>query len=479
MEPTNSIPEVQTTTTAAQGESSPSPERSSGLAYVFVFIGILIPALWVVLTLPSILPVQALQRTRQQLKEDVAAVQLFFSKYKKNPENLNVLRAFAYSYSLPFDAYDPFGERIDYLRLDDRHFLLRSFGADQFQNTLTSPLDLAIVSWGERANEPLTYNYPQLPVPSFYPAALLSGADSPNHQWLARLYGDPVSSTRRLVIRHLKRDGLFMVAPHDGVEEFFWLPTGDRIIYTATGSSRYRDGVYLWNLQTDTSVNLLEKVRTTALKALNQEADTYWLALAGLSSRGPVVYFYLQPRHAGGLSPVEFFQRKNMVAIAVPEKGRPRLATYEEFPASDEVSVVGHPYAVRAHLQGQGIAIQRQWLQLPTAQELERLLVAWHDISEQAIGTPLYPYSLWLLSTFYGESAASPLAGSTKEQEVLRSYGTEVARALLNYPLAPSYLKGLALFNYEELMGGRVLPYRFARFNSKLASPDGDRDNGN
>ena len=83
MEPTNSIPEVQTSTTAAQGESSPSPERSSGLAYISVFIGILIPALWVVLTLHSILPVQALQRTRQQLKEDVAALQLFFSKYKK------------------------------------------------------------------------------------------------------------------------------------------------------------------------------------------------------------------------------------------------------------------------------------------------------------------------------------------------------------------------------------------------------------
>ncbi|MHA0110998.1 hypothetical protein ACXYUI_28260, partial [Klebsiella pneumoniae] len=70
--------------------------------------------------------------------------------------------------------------------------------------------------------------------------------------------------------------------------------------------------------------------------------------------------------------------------------------------------------------------------------------MAWHQFSDKASMTPLYPYSLWLLSVFYGESAAFSTGGH-RESEALRAYGSEVARALLNDPLAPTYLKGLAL----------------------------------
>ncbi|MEN9834931.1 MAG: hypothetical protein RL011_1124 [Pseudomonadota bacterium] len=466
------IPELQANATVdlahMAAQAGPREGATNGLRPFFLaFFGLIFPIFWVVMTLPSMLPFQALNRTKQFLKEDAGALQLFFGKYDKTPDNLNVLRSFAAGFSLPFEVYDPFGERIDFIRLDDRHFILRSFGTDQVQNNLASAVDIAVVSWGERAGEPLVYAYPNSPRPEFYPAALLPGAESPSHQLLAKLFADPVSHARRLVVRHLKRDGLYMVAPHDGVEEFFWLPAGDRLIYSATGSTRYRDGLYLWNLNTDTVVNLLEKVRAPTLRGVAQGADAYWLALAGVSEKGPVVYFYLRPRHAGGLSPVEFFDKSSIVAIAVPEKGKPRLANYEEFPNAAAMGAIGSAYVTKSTLAGRGTSLQQDWLELTTSNDLEQLLTSWHDISEESVGTALYPYSLWMLSNLYGESATTSGALGKREREVLRSYGTEVARALINYPLAPSYLKGLALFNYEELMAGHLLPYKFAEKRSK------------
>ncbi len=460
------IPELQANATVdlAQVAQPAAPQEGAtvGLRPFFLaFFGLIFPVFWVVMTLPSMLPFQALQRTKQFLKEDAGALQLFFGKYDKTPDNLNVLRSFAAGFSLPFEVYDPFGERIDFIRLDNRHFILRSFGTDQIQNNLNSAIDIAVVSWGERAADALIYDYPSLPRPDFYPAVMLPGAESPQHQLTAKLFADPVSRSRRLVVRHLKRDGLYMVAPHDGVEEFFWLPSGDRLVYSATGSTRYRDGLFLWNLNTDTVVNLLEKVRAPTLRGVAQGADAYWLALAGVSQKGPVVFFYLRPRHAGGLSPVEFFDKSSIVAIAIPDKGKPRLANYDEFPNAAAMGNTGGSYINRSLLKGRGISLQQDWLELTVKNDLEQLLTSWHDISEEAVGTSLYPYSLWMLSNLYGESATESTNIDKREREVLRSYGTEVARALINYPLAPSYVKGLALFNYEELMAGRSLPYKF------------------
>ncbi|MBM4252580.1 MAG: hypothetical protein FJ146_11465 [Deltaproteobacteria bacterium] len=466
------IPELQANATVdlarVAAEANARAGATNGLRPFFIaFFGVIFPIFWVVMTLPSMLPFQALNRTKQFLKEDAGALQLFFGKYDKTPDNLNVLRSFAAGFSLPFEVYDPFGERIDFIRLDDRHFIIRSFGTDQVQNNLNSAIDIAIVSWGEKAGDPLAYAYPSLPKPEYYPAALLPGAESSSRQLMAKLFADPVSRARRLAVRHLKRDGLYMVAPHDGVEEFFWLPGSDRLVYSATGSTRYRDGLYLWNLNTDTVVNLLEKVRAPTLRGIAQGADAYWLALAGVSEKGPVVYFYLRPRHAGGLSPVEFFDKASIVAIAVPEKGKPRLANYEEFPNAAAMGPVGTAFIQRSSLKGRGTSLQQDWLELTASNDLEQLLTSWHDISEESAGTSLYPYSLWMLSNLYGESATSGAAIGVREREVLRSYGTEVARALINYPLAPSYLKGLALFNYEELMAGRPLPYKFAMKHGK------------
>ncbi|WP_457835994.1 hypothetical protein, partial [Staphylococcus aureus] len=79
----------------------------------------------------------------------------------------------------------------------------------------------------------------------------------------------------------MSKEGLFMVAPHDAVEEFLWLPAGDRIVFTATGSNRYRDGLYLWDLRTDSVINLLDTVHMQGQVAPAKTTASYWLALGG------------------------------------------------------------------------------------------------------------------------------------------------------------------------------------------------------
>ena len=470
MEPVSSIPDEPVTPTPTEFFE---PGRRLEWGFRHYFFGFIVPALWVCLSLPSLTPWRPIQRTRQVLKDDVAALHAFLAKYEKNPSDLSILRSFARGNKLPFSAYDAYGERMDYLRFDNQHFLLRSFGDDQIQNSLTSSIDLGIINWGERPNIALTYSYPELPQPGFYPAALLAGADSPDHHWLARVYSDAERGHQHLVVRHLLKDGLFMVAPHDAVEEYLWLPTGDRLIFTATGSSRYRDGIYLWDLRTDTTIDVLDVIHTRQLSALTHVPNKLWVSLAGVSKRGPLVYFYMRPRHYGSLSPLQFFRYSSMIAVAVPDGEKPRLATVDEFPASVDAASLTHPLQINWQIQGQGTHVQREWLQLPTTSDVEHLLLAWHEFSDKAAGSPLYPYSLWLLATFYGESFAAMQTSSGHEHDALRSYGTEVARALLNYAAAPTYLKGLSLYAYEELMDGKVLPYQLARFTVKGSGPTG------
>ena len=120
---------------------------------------------------------------------------------------------------------------------------------------------------------------------------------------------------------------------------------------------------------------------------------------------------------------------------------------------------------LHAHLTGDGgLGFQRRWLQQQFVGPVEPVLLAAQSWSMKAVSTPLFPYSLWILAGLYGESVPATGSAEVATRESLRAYGVEISRALLNYALAPSYLKALALYAYEILMDGKSLPYRFAQF---------------
>ena len=434
--------------------------------FVGLVFGVLLPIAWIGLTPPFNPLYQPLKRTRRLIRQDTMVIHAFLDKFKKTPTSLSSIRSFARLNKMSYSTYDGYGQRLDYLRLDDKHYLLRSYGEDQEQNTVLSPADIGTIHWGELPPTPLTYEIPEIAEPGLYPAALLAGADSPERFWLARLFADPSKPARHLVVRHLSKSGLFMVAPHDQVEEFLWLPSGEQIIYTATSSLRYRDGLYLWNLRTDQVVNLLDLLKRVLPPAPAGNGERLWLSLAGIGRHGPTLLAYMHPRHDGTLDPRDFFSTARLLAITVPgeQPAQTRLAGAGEWSATATKSMLLQQFDLAAKLVGTGgLEMQQQWLQQQFGGEALPLLLAAQAWSAKSAATPMFPYSLWILPALYSQNAAALAPSEASTSARLRASGAEFSRALLNYPLAPSYLSGLALYAYEALMDGQSLPYRFAQ----------------
>lgn len=433
-----------------------------------------VPFAWIVMSLPPFAPYRAGERSRTTLAVALQALKAYSEEHSQLPRDLNALRSYAVAEQQDFGTYDAWGQRLEYIRLDDQRFLLRSFGSDGVQNRLDTAPDPGHLDWGQHTNMGPTYEYPSLAIPELYPAVLLEGNESPTRNWLARLYADRANGKRHLLVRHRVQADLFMVASHDGVEEFLWLPDGHRLVFTASGSTRYRDGVYVWNLVDNTLVNLFDSSGTPIPISPAAGGTKLWLSLAGLTAAGPTVHVYAMLRHDGPLDPRLFFDRSRLHSIIIPGRKGETMANLLDFSAPgapDQTHIP--PHARLADLQAgvgnlnNALPIQQRWLRLKVRGDLEGTLLAWHDFSTQEPNSILYPYSLWMLSILYGEGYKLLIETHPRDADVLRAYGTEIARALINHRLAPSYLQSLALFTYETLMEAQSPPYGIAQLNTQ------------
>jgi hypothetical protein len=455
------------------------PQRAEWWKSYAKLVGILaltwlLPASWVALSPPFSKPLKPAQTTRDRLNALNKGLRAFRERHRAAPLDLTALRAFARVEKLPFDAHDAFGQRFQYVRLSERNYLLRSFGADGVQNTFGSAPDMGVARWGKRPEMSPTFRFGASPTLGYYPAGLLYGADAPNRSWLAKLFVDVDAATRQLVVRHRRKNGLFMVAPHDQVEEFLWLPNGEQLIYTASGSFRHRDGLYLWNLPNDEIINLVDVAEQTMPISPAARSAGFFFSLAGVTAgsatKPPIVYSYFNFRSDGPLAPEEFFVREQVLAFAIPDlsdgKAQPPRFLGKDAPGLDlNVPLpLASPLDLGGRVDGRGgLRSQQDWLALPVAGDAEQVLLAWHTFIDKQSASPLFPYALWALSSFYNESYAILANHRRRDAEVLRTYGTEIARALINYPLSPTYLRSLALHLYENLMEGRAANYQLGR----------------
>lgn len=444
--------------------------RNASLFFVFW----LMPLAWVALTPPISPPFRPAAQTKQKMATSQRAIQAYVEKFKKTPADLNVIRAFAASEQMPFQAFDGFGQRLDYLRLDKAHYLFRSYAEDGQQNTIASAPDMGIVRWGEVPEIGLTYKYAPEPAPDLYPAFLLDGAESPDHKWMARLFVDQDGKSRQLLVRDKGKAGFFMVANHDGIEQFLWLPDSKRIVYTAAGSARFRDGAYVWNLANDSVVNLIDFAGGTLPLSPSAKGLNLWFMLSGIAKQEghALVHAWYRPRHDGGLNPVEFFRKNQVLAFQVPDDAQkpPKLVPPAALPASFDKAPYAEVFKTDGHVEAPGgVKTQQEWAKLALTGEMEQVLLGWHQFSEQRSQSALFPYSLWVLAALYGQSAQVMAAKASPDAEVLRTFGTEIARALINDDTAPTVLKGLALFSYESLMEGEALPYKFGKLQPAVS----------
>ncbi len=416
-------------------------------------------------------------RLTDKTVEGVASlIEAYKKARKKNPDSLASLREFAREHSQEFGIYDAYGNRLNYIRLGKQYYLIRSFGEDEVQNRPTTAPDRARIRGGAFPKEAaLTYDFQPETSPSLFPGILLEGTDSADGEWHARLYNDREDRIKSLVVRKKTSSGIIMLAPHDRIEEFFWVPGRMQLVYSVTASGRAPDGIYLWDLATDQVINLLTKKQQTNPKGQIENLtknSKVWISMASISEKGPTVFAFVAPRHEGGLDARDFFKSERLISLRIPEnpldhstrapdvnKKRSLSLGSASVRGLDELLL--ETYVSRDRLRGLPYrSVQKHFLALPLRGEAEPTLVAWNHFANRVVESPIFPYGLWILTNLYSQAHENLIPHASKEADVLRSYGTEIANALLNDPLAPSYLRALAFDAHQRLLTGSPLPYR-------------------
>ena len=442
-------------------------------------------AIWILLTPPFTDPLNPVSDTRKNLQELSKFLQDYKTNFKEYPANLSILRQFAYSKGELIPLFDAYGERIEYLRLTDSAYLLRSFGADGSQNTIQSPKDIGLIRWGLLPQGGAYYDSKPELIPHFYRAASLMGLDSPETSWHARVFTNKSEQRRHLVVKHKSATDLIMIAPHDRIEEFYWV-SDHLIVFTASESFKFRDGIYLWDLKDDSIVDMLRSVKMThsidkiELSVLdNKGVRGYWISLAGVNLKSKQIYAYIAVKNGYSLDPDAFFSPENFYEYTIEEnpkkisgvhvsldefvglKGQKR---FQHNPLSEKLSL-GTPFTLKKQATS---SIQEAWLKLPKTGRLETTLLSWQQFSIKNARTPLFPYGLWYLISLYNESFLLVQAVNRRESEILRTYGVEISRALLNDVMAPGYLRAMGAHCHQVLLKGKSLPYRlFNRMSLK------------
>ncbi len=369
-------------------------------------------------------------------------VQLHISEKKKPPQSLSHLRIYAIEKDVRYSFYDAWGQRLEYLPLGQMNYLIRSFGEDGLQNRSNRVPDLGVYQLGENVQLGLKYD-DQAGVMHPRPSAILfAGSDDQTGRWHARLFIDPETGERRLVVKDRERKNFIMVAPHDHIEEFLWVPGQLRIVFTAAHSARYSDGLYVWDLKTDQSLNLF------ALQTDSQDLDpslkqkSMYLALSSIAaSNPPTVAVFAAPAGQAILDPRKFFHTSNLHVFTIGDPAR-HVKSAAVIPGGGDFYNTDFLGTLTIAPGGEGTMIQKAWLSLPQGGDFEKGLIAWQDFSSRFAKTGMAPYAILGVAMFY-QDAAEHSGIKSREGQIFTSYSTELGGALSKMIIAPGYVRGI------------------------------------
>ncbi|MEZ4743117.1 MAG: hypothetical protein R3B45_11845 [Bdellovibrionota bacterium] len=417
-------------------------------------------------------------KLKTHLNTSKTLIKNFYNEYEAVPQNLNELRAYARAKKEDFVPWDTYGQRLNYLRLSPDSWYLKSFGSDGQQNTLMTDEDFVVSSIDEESSQGIVHDYNQNAI--LYNPVILLGSNSPQGNWFAKLYLDKTSSTRRLLVRHRAKNNYFMIAEHDTVEEFYWLPDGYRIIFSATGSSLYRDGIYLWNLINNKLTNIYPG--KYAIDSMNRGIRQKQIAisLAGIMKKPLTVFAFSTEKNAGPIKTTEFFSEHNFIAISLKEDGKTIVNKFENSKSWYKMPLVNSWTPTSDILQCTSMHLhQVSWCQLPTEGAFQDVIEAWQNYAVEQSSNPIFPYTLMRLVILYSDSydllshklKSNPNNLELKRnKEILRSYGAEIAAALKDLPTAASWLKATAWYSLEQFYAKKSLPFKASKVIIQEAS---------
>ena len=383
--------------------------------------------------------------TESVIRANDHLIQTYVRKYGEAPPSLNELRFYSRLRGSQYESFDAWGGRFEYLRLGKINYTLRSFGSDGIQNRLSSDPDPGVFRWGQMVVRGLQYDAEKGLTQSRPSVILFAGADDDQHHWHAKLFLDQASGARRLLVRSRKILNLYMLAPHDGIEEFLWLPGNlDRIVFTASGSTRYADGIWIWDLATDQSWNLLQfDERSRDLSPANK-SKALFVALSRVEGGAqPTIAAFIASSNTTVLNPAWFFHPRHLHIFRLlkeerfehlsPDPSAEHAKTFFNYSWMDQLTV---------KVGGEGAALQRAWLLLPRTGNWEKAMSRWQDYAATHSQSPLAAYAIWSLAMFYAD-ASIEAKSKPKEASILRSYSFELANVLTNMVAAPGWMRAV------------------------------------
>lgn len=447
------------------------PQKTGQMTYILphlkpVIFAALVFCVWAILCQKGISDAAGVLRTKKNLAAGTALIKAFVKEYHDVPESMVELKAYAAIAHSTFLAFDAYGNPLDYLPLSDQQYLLRSFGSDGRQNTLASEADITVGVWSELPRYGAQYRYQRdLAAPHAYPSPLALGSYAANGAYYAQIYHDQRLGTRKLVIRSQKSQ-VVQVAPHDFVEEYLWLADSTQLIFTATSSARYQDGVYLWNLETGETTNLLDN-QEKAFGISESKDAKFFLSLAGASYSSNEALVFIKVQESSILDPTVFFQSTNLYRIKVTGKGinDADISSAKELGGANVLKNLAPLQNLIAETaRNKSFAA---FAKLSFTGPIEAVISGWQLFTSDHGTSILIPYCLWLLSSIYDDAYQLVEATDQQGAETLRSYGTELANALAEMPAAPSYLRAFGRFNNKYLLEGKPLPYKLSSLQLK------------
>lgn len=384
--------------------------------------------------------------TRVSIKRATSLISQFRKQLGRVPYSLSELRAFSYAKENPFTPYDGFANRLNYQALTEKHYLIRS---------QTSPYT--------SANPPpkgfVASNLPQIPadaimtqpVPSnlakFYPPYYLEGLKHPNGSHYARVFRHPQRNIKTLFVQNLLNRNITYLAPHSGIEEFFWL-SENTILFTATKNSIRPDGVYVWQFETGKVKNILHSDQIALNITKDSGGENFLLSLAKISSNR--AYFYRHLPKSNQVSPQDFYADENLHSYDFtgdPFNGRLRKLRAEHI---GEPPWESRPTRINESSKI-GSKLQDSWSKLPLEGSPGEIIEIWQNYSIKYSRGAVFPYTLYWLSCLYHDAYQSMKEKHPEAAEPLRSFGAEIAHSLSTSPATPAYLTALGEFNQRVL----------------------------
>lgn len=458
-------------TTNLPNQQTPDPLRKV-LVIIWAFS---LPLIWFLLTPKPENNWNALKETERTLAQTQRTVEAYRRKYGHLPEDIADIRLFARGLDRKYSPYDGYGRRLQYLPLSREHYVVRSYGKDGNDNTFHSAEDPTLSSLPRLPLLPPQYREPpQEGAMRLYPAILLMGAKSPKNDLVAQLLVDYNGQKRQLLVRDLKKPRFHMIANHSGVEEFFWLPSGYEIVFTATNADRYQDGIFIWNVLTNEMRNLMNEFQQIFNIAKGREVPEYYLSLSSLDKTGSNFYIFVAQKMGPELEPERFYSSEFFYKVSIPKKtsapvtfewmhGKIKSTPFKTVP--ETIQDIFTPFV--------GNEAQVEWSRLPTSGSIQYVIEKWQDFSVTNAKTPVFPYALWWLSSIYSDAYKVLEKKSKREANTLRAYGAELARALNKLSMAPTYLQAMGASVQRRLSSSNVLPYRISEMT--LGDSENDR----